>query len=90
MDYAAEHERIKSERKTETRIVKNAVIGNGYQNVSVGHGTGTACGWLHIRADQKPGQTWQNAYHDLVRIAQGVTDRKGKHGGRINANIREP
>ncbi len=87
MDYAAEHERIKAERKAETRNVKAAVIKAGYQNVRVGHGTGTAFGWLHIRADRKSGLTYEETNLDLIHIAQAVTGRSGDYDGRIGTDI---
>ncbi len=87
MDHAAEHQRIHQERKNETKAVKAAVIKAGYQHVRVKHGTGTACGWLDIHADQKPGQIWQETDRDLVRIVQSVTGRHGDYDGRINAHV---
>ena len=88
MDYVAEHERIKAERKAETRNVKAAVVKAGYQNVGVRHGTGTACAWLMISADHKAGQTWQEAGADITEIAQRVTGRGGAYDGRISTNVR--
>ena len=70
--------------RAETRKVRDALVRAGYTGVHVGHGTGTACGWLHIKADGLPGQTWQDRYQAIGRIAQQVTDRSGDYGGRIN------
>ncbi len=72
------------ERLLETKIVKSALIEAGYTAVKVGHGTGTAWGWLHIKCDEKDGQSWQDKYSDVERIAQQVTGRQGDYGGRIN------
>lgn len=72
------------ERLAETKAVKRALIEAGYTGVKVGHGTGTAWGWLHIKCDEKPSQDWQTKYHDAERIAQQVTGRGGDYGGRIN------
>lgn len=72
------------ERLVETKAVKAAVIKAGYTSVKVGHGTGTAWGWMHIKCDEKPGQSWQDKNTDVERIAQQVTGRRGDYGGRIN------
>ena len=39
------------ERKEETKEVKRFLIKQGYQNVKIGHGKGTAWGWLHLSLD---------------------------------------
>ena len=75
-----------AKRSSETKLVKQALIKAGYENVHVGHGSGTASGWLHLRADAKPGQSWGDKYNDLCAIAQRVTGRTGDYGGRINAS----
>ena len=36
------------DRKQETREVKKYLEGQGYKGVKVGHGKGTAWGWLHV------------------------------------------
>lgn len=72
------------ERLTETREVKRALVKSGYTGVKVGHGTGTAWGWLHIKCDEKEGQTWQDKYAAVEVIAQEVSGRRGDYGGRIN------
>lgn len=41
----------KFERKEETREVKRFLIQKGYKNVRVGHGCGTAWGWLEVSVD---------------------------------------
>jgi len=72
------------ERLAETKAVKAALIKAGYTGVKVGHGTGTAWGWLDIKCDEKPKQSWQEKYSDVERIAQQTTGRNGDYGGRIN------
>ena len=72
------------ERLLETKTVKKALTNAGYTGVKVGHGTGTAWGWLHIKCNEKPDQDWQSKYADVERIAQLATGRHGEHGGRIN------
>ena len=72
------------ERLLETKTVKRALTKSGYTGVRVGHGTGTAWGWLHIKCDEKPNQDWQSKYSDVERIAQQITGRRGDYGGRIN------
>ena len=71
-------------RLAETQSVKAALTQAGYTGVKVEHGRGTACGWLHVKADEKPGQTWREKNADCERIAQQVTGRQGEYGGRIN------
>lgn len=72
------------ERKAETKAVKAALIKSGYTEVRVGHGTGTAWGWLHIKCDEKPEQSWRDKNTDVERIAQQVSGRRGDYGGRIS------
>ena len=72
------------ERLAETKAVKGALIALGYKGVKVGHGTGTARSWLHIKCDEKPGQSWQEKNADVEQIAQYITSRTGDYGGRIN------
>ena len=72
------------ERIAETKAVKAALITSGYTGVKVGHGTGTAWGWLHIECNEKLGQDWQDKYTDVERIAQQVSGRHGDYGGRIS------
>ena len=72
------------ERLAETKAVKGALIALGYKGVKVGHGTGTAWGWLHIKCDEKPGQSFQEKIADVEQIAQYITSRTGDYGGRIN------
>ena len=71
-------------RVAETKAVKDALLASGYTVVKVGHGTGTARSWLHIKCDEKPDQTWQDKYSDVERIAQRITGRSGDYSGRIN------
>lgn len=71
------------ERLAETKAVKAALIKAGYTRVKVGHGTGTAWGWLHVRCKNKPDQDWQDKRIEVERIAQQVTGRQGDYGGRI-------
>jgi len=75
---------VEMERLLETKTVKKALTNAGYTGVKVGHGTGTAWGWLHIKCDEKQGQGWPSKYSDVERIAQQVTGRTGDYGGRIN------
>jgi len=72
------------ERLLETNTVKSALIKAGYTGVKVGHGAGTAWGWLHIKCDEKGGQSWQDKYSNVERIARQVTGRHGEYGGRIS------
>ena len=72
------------ERLTETKAVKRALIKAGYTGVKVSHGTGTGWGWLKVKCDEKLGQTGQEKYTDVEKIAQQVTGRHRESGGRIN------
>ena len=72
------------DRMAETKAVKVALIKAGYTGVKVGHGRGTAWGWLHIECDKKAGQDWQGKMADVEMVAQQVTGRHGEYGGRIN------
>lgn len=74
------------ERLLETKTVKRALIQAGYAGVRVGHGTGTARGWLHIKCDERPNRDFQSKLGDVERIAQQVTGRRGDYGGRINVS----
>lgn len=72
--------------RTESQAVKKALIASGYTNVKVGHGSGTAWGWLHIKCDAKPGQSFQEKDSAVIRIAKEVTGRHGDYDGNINVN----
>jgi hypothetical protein len=73
--------------REETKAVKDALTQAGFTNVRVGHGTGTAWGWLKIRCDAKPGQSFQRADREVIRIARAVTGRRGDYDGNINVVI---
>lgn len=70
--------------REETKAVKDALVKAGFTNVRVGHGTGTAWGWLEIRCDAKPGQSYQDKRVEATRIAKAVTGRHGDYSGEIN------
>ena len=72
--------------REETKAVKDALIEAGFTNVRVGHGTGTAWGWLDIHCDAKPGQDWQDKRVEALRIAKSVTGRHGDYDGDINVH----
>ena len=69
--------------REETKAVKEALVKAGFPNVRVGHGTGTAWGWLEIRCDAKPGQSYQDKRVEAIRIAKDVTARHGDYDGDI-------
>ena len=71
------------ERLAETKEVKRALIEAGYTGGRVGHGRGTAWGWLHIKCDMLTGQTWQQKHTEVEAIARRVSGRHGDYGGRI-------
>ncbi len=74
------------DRNQETKIVKEALKSAGYTEVRVGHGTGTARWWLHIKAKALVNQTWQQKNRAVIQIAQQVTGRHGDYDGEINVN----
>jgi len=67
----------------ETKAVKDALIKAGFPNVRVGHGRGTAWGWLEIHCAGKPGQSLQDKRVEAIRIAKTVTGRSGEYDGEI-------
>lgn len=72
-------------RRIETKAVKQALIEAGIPVVRVGHGTGTASGWLHIKfTEQVNRAATVTMGRQVVAIAQAVTGRKGEYDGEIN------
>ena len=69
--------------REETKAVKEALVKAGFPNVRVGHGTGTAWGWLEIRCDAKPGQSYQDKRSEALRLARAITGRGGDYDGDI-------
>ena len=66
-------------RKAETKAVKQALAAAGIK-ARVGHGNGTAWGWMHVEIGR-----WNWWAYDLaLRITQEVTGRRGEYGGNIN------
>ena len=91
VDYAAIHKQYSAERKAETVTVKRALVKAGYRNVRVGHGTGTAIGWLHIKVilqEPETRQAWVTHRDIALTIAKQVTGRGGEHDGRVGVDIR--
>jgi hypothetical protein len=72
--------------REETKAVKDALIQAGFTNVKVGHGTGTAWGWLIIHCDNKPGQSYEAKRLEVLGIAKAVTGRHGDYDGDINVH----
>ncbi len=89
-------------RKEETKIVKEALAKAGIP-AKVGHGKGTAWGWLHInigdpraRNGLKPAPLEfqytdeEQALQDkAIKIAQEVTGRHGDYDGRISLLVQD-
>jgi len=72
--------RIQGTHAEETRAVKQALSAAGIRPLRVGHGTGTAWGWLHIRIEH---------YRDMnraIEVALAATGRKGDYDGRIGVD----
>jgi len=66
-------------RREETQAVKAALKKAGIV-ARVGHGTGTARGWLKIRPNFVPSE---DENRRIIRIAIDVTGRTGEYDGRI-------
>jgi hypothetical protein len=88
------------DRKQETKIVKDALLKAGYSDIKVGHGHGTAWGWLHAsmtanRPDEcrcKHEDSWLcTACQDIRRKANNlimdVTGRHGEYDGNTNVSV---
>lgn len=85
------------DRKQETKIVKDALKNAGIP-AKVGHGKGTAWGWLHINIGEASKRNGVNletrqytqeeqALHDkVIKIAMEATGRHGEYDGRISLN----
>ena len=72
-----------AERVKETATVKAALQAQGFQVLSVRHGTGTAHGWLHIKVK---GVWSRDLNARVVTIAQAATGRHGDYDGRIGVD----
>ena len=72
--------------RAETKAVKDALIKAGFTNVKVGHGSGTAWGWLDIYCDAKPKQSYQDKRVEVILIAKGITGRHGDYNGEISVH----
>lgn len=66
-------------RREETAVVKNALKKARIPFKSVGHGTGTAWGWIEINLGKGNGRYDAAA----VKVVQSVTGRHGDYDGNI-------
>ncbi len=73
-------------RRQETKIVKDALLAAGYTGVKVGHGTGSAYGWLDITITGIGANGNNRA--NVLAIAQKVTGRHGDYDGDICIEFR--
>lgn len=83
------------DRKTETKIVKDALKKAGII-AKVTHGKGTAWGWIEINLGdpvrrngltedgRRYTQEEQDLHEKVVKIVQAVTGRSGEYDGRIS------
>ena len=80
--------RNQKNHREESKAVKDALIEAGFTNVKVGHGRGTAWGWLKIHCAAKLGQSFPRSFQEnrveVIRIAKAVTGRHGDYDGEIN------
>lgn len=68
----------------ETKKVKEALLKAGYPVLSVGHGSGTAWGWLEIRlCPPKQGEDWWERNRQVISLAKSITGRTGDYDGEI-------
>lgn len=75
--------RIQKTHREETKAVKAALKAAGIEFVKVGHGTGTAWGWLHIKLAGE----WSSARNaEAVRVVKAATGRHGDYDGCINVS----
>ena len=74
-------------RQEETKAVRKALADKGYKVLHVGHGTGTARCWLHIKVASQPECLRHETMQAVIRIAEKVTGRLGDYDGRINVDV---
>jgi hypothetical protein len=87
-------------RNLETKIVKQALQRAGYKNIRVGHGHGTAWGWLEVRvtADRTPQcdcrendvmicDHCRQIDRDVTELVMKVTDRHGEYDGNTSVRV---
>ncbi len=67
--------------REETTAVKKALRGAGIRATKVGHGNGTAWGWLDIHL---PAASTPATRAKALDVAQQVTGRTGDYNGRIS------
>ena len=72
----------------ETRLVKKALIEDGFTGVRVGHDRGTAAAWLDIAVDAVAGSSWIETEARVLTLVQMVTERHGDYSGRIMITVR--
>ena len=74
------------DRNVETKMVKDALAAAGIK-AKVRHGTGTACGWLHIEIPRQNSRLETVVLGEkAVRIAEGIRGGQGIYDGRIGWN----
>ena len=76
--------RIQGSHREETKAVKAALDKAGIRYKRVGHGTGTAWGWLHIKL---AGHWDTEASRAAILVAQEATGRHGDYDGCINTSF---
>lgn len=78
-------------RNEETKIVKAALKSAGLPVVKVGHGTGTAYGWLHItlELDDSDRPAANRSMDRAIKAAMLVTGRHGDYDGCINVTYKD-
>lgn len=67
------------DKRTETKMVRAALIKANFRVRKVGHGTGTASGWLkiYLHPDEWPRE------REATFLVQNLTGRHGEYDGRI-------
>jgi len=74
--------------REETRLVKKALIEDGFTGVRVGHDRGAAAGWLNVTVDVVAGKSWTEIEEAVLTLVQRVTGRHGEYSGRIMITVR--
>ena len=76
--------RNQESHREETKAVKAALKRAGIKFAKVGHGSGTAWGWLHIELAAPWDRETNSAKSDeATSVAQATTGRHGDYDGRI-------
>jgi len=74
-------------QRGETKAVKDALKQAGYTVIRVGHGRGTAWGWLDVTIKCPKGMDRLTDRHKVIKFLMEVTGRHGDYSGRIALGV---